>query len=296
MLSTPSYRRIGIAPLAGVAMVLAVLVPQTSAATAATRLRGLDRVYFEQVATVPANLVKFLPEVRRATVSRLKTKVADGELEASIEVHDFHLSLRGIPRKLSLRQIVANQETDRIAEVWWALYDEGKRTDVWHFRADPTRTENKALSNYEIEAVLVSGGDVVELQVRGTMFRPQGAWWVTGTVFSFSVQDNSLVLFRVRNAFGFFHDYDLGDSVAPIDVSIEHEVGGRFEVLSCDSVSDETLRKCGFRDPLLEDDWMLSWARMERTALCVTRKAKARASSRDFEVPSFIERGGRTSE
>ena len=57
-------------------------------------------------------------------------------------------------------------------------------------------------------------------------------------------------------------------------------------------VPEELLRKCGFRDPLLDDDWVFNWARMESTALCVIRKAKARASSRDFETPSFIERGG----
>jgi hypothetical protein len=259
-------------------------------------LRGLDRLYFDQVETVPSRLFRFLPEVRRTNISRLKAEVMEGELETYIEVHDFHVPLRGIPKKLSLRQIVANPETSRTTDVWGALYDEGKRTDVWRFRADPTRAENKALSNYEVEAVLASGGDVVELQIRGTMFRPQGAWWITGKIFSFSLQDNSLVLFRVRNAFGFFRNYDLGDSAPPIDVSIEHEAGGRFEILCCDSVPDEMLRQCGFRDPLLDDDWLLSWRRMERTALCVTRKAKTRASSRDFEAPSFIERGGRSSE
>jgi hypothetical protein len=279
----------------GVALVLAVLLTQTSAATTGARFQGLARLYFEEVETVPSQLIRFLPEARSATGSRLKTKVVEGELETYIEVHDFLLPLRGKPRKLSLRQIVASPETSRITEVWWALYDEGKRTDVWHFMADPTRTENKALSNYEIESVRASGGDVVELQVRATMFRPQGAWWITGKVLSFSVQDNHLVLFRVRNAFGFFQDYDLGDSVPPIDVSIEHEAGGRFEILSCDSVPEELLRKCGFRDPLLDDDWVFNWARMESTALCVIRKAKVRASSCDFETPSFIERGGSTS-
>ena len=280
--------------LTGIAVSLAVLATQTSAATSGTRFQGLDRLYFEKVERVPSQLVRFLPEARRENGSRTKTKIMEGELETYVEVHDFLLPLRGEPRKLSLREIVARPETSRITEVWWALYDEGKRTDVWYFKADPIRTENKALSNYEIESVRASGG-VVELQVRGMMFRPQGAWWVTGKILSFSVQDNHLVLFRVRNAFGFFQDYDLGESVPPIHVSIEHEVGERFEILSCDSVPEELLRKCGFRDPLLDDDWVFSWARMENTALCVIRKAKVRASSRDFETSSFVERGGRTS-
>jgi hypothetical protein len=211
------------------ALALTVLIAPRSVATTGVRLQGLDRVYFEQVKTVPSHLIRFLPEVTRTTRSRLKAKIMEGELETYIEVRDFRLPLRGIPRKIALRQIIVNEETARIAEVWWALYDNGQRTDVWYFRADPTRTENKALSNYEIEVALAASADTVELQVLGTMFRPQGAWWITGKTFSFSMQDSSLMLFRVRNAFGFFQSYDLGDTAPPIDVSTEHEVRGRFE-------------------------------------------------------------------
>ena len=42
------------------------------------------------------------------------------------------------------------------------------------------------------------------------MFRPLGAWWITGKVISFSLSGDSLTLVRVRNDFGIFHGYDLG--------------------------------------------------------------------------------------
>lgn len=78
-----------------------------------------------------------------------------------------------------------------------ASYDDGRRSDVCFFRADPVQNENKALSNYEIDSVLAADRSV-ELKIWGMMFRPQGAWWITGKVFSFSLSGDSLTLSRVR--------------------------------------------------------------------------------------------------
>jgi hypothetical protein len=235
-------------------------------------------------------VVRLLPEKLPPTHSSRKTKVNVGFDEA--EIRDFRLPLLRIPREVTLRQIVVG-ESLRIKELWWALYDGGRRSDVWYFTAGPDpMTDNKILSNYEIKAASVSAGSDLELRVLGTMFRPGGAWWVTGKVFSFSMRDEKLMLVRVRNAFGFFQDYDRGDSPPAIDVSTEHEVSGRFEALEYDSVPDGTLRACRFRDPLLAESLEFSWAEMEKVALCVTEKPKARSSYRGFDEPSFVERGG----
>jgi hypothetical protein len=212
--------------------------------------------------------------------------------EIDVQVRDFRLPLQGSPNELSLRQIQIGAEF-RITELWWALYVNGQRSDVWYFSAKPDRTENKFLSNDEIEAAGASGSDSLELRVRGIMFRPQGAWWVTGKVFSFSRCGDTLTLSRVRNAFGFFRSYEVGGPPPPITVLTEGEVRGRFETRSYDSVPDEILRGCGFQDPLLIDNWEFNWVGLERTASCVTKKAGARISYRGLGEPSFVERGGR---
>jgi len=266
-----------------------------------TRFQGLDRLYFEHVggkedhSAVPAFLAEFLPaEIQTANLSlqRADHEVMDGELEYDVEVRDFHLPLQQAASDLWLRQIVAGVGAARITQLWWALYDHGRRSDVWYFSAAPERTDPKMLSNYEIEAALADN-DGLKLRIYGSMFRPQGAWWVTGKTFRFSVQGEALVLSRVLNDFGFFHGYDTGDTSPLSDLTTEHEVGGRFEILNYDKIRKPVLRACRFLDPLGDDDWEFNWARFETAAECIAMKMKARVSSRALDQPSFIERGGK---
>lgn len=268
----------------------------------AMRLQGLDRLYFEHVGEpgrplkVPPSVVSLLPEVMRPAGATHETRHnSEDTLETDVEVRDFPLPSLETPGVLTLRQIILNQETARVTDLWWALYDSGRRSDVWHFRADPMRTDNKSLSNYEIEAVSVAAGGGLELRVRGEMFRPQGAWSITGKIFIFSMSDGSLSFARVRNVFGFFHDYDLGGSSPATDVSTEREFNGGFEIRSYDSVGDKVLRACRFRDPLSDKNWKFDWAETEKSALCLSQKPGARSSRRGLDEPSFVEREGRFS-
>jgi len=67
-------------------------------------------------------------------------------------------------------------------------------------------------------------------------------------------------------------------------------VGGRFEIRTMDPVPNETLRSCGFQDPLFEEDWEFSWERLSNVARCITSKHAARVTFRELNAASFIER------
>jgi hypothetical protein len=245
------------------------------------RLEGLDRLYFDHLGG-PGDT----PAVDPSLAPDLGAALAPIDTQKKSEVFTLPVD----DAKLVLVQVVDDSHP-RIFEVWWALYDGGRRSDVWHFQAFPTRTDNKMLSNYAIDSV-AAAGDGFELRVRGIMFRPQGAWWVTGKTFTFGASPEGFRLTRVRNDFGFFQGYDLGEA-PPIDVATEREAAGRFEVRTYAGVPDKTLRRCGFRDPWLDEEWSFRWEELERVALCVTAVRGAKRTYRAVDAPSFIERGGR---
>ena len=262
------------------------------------RLQGLDRLYFERVGvpgepvTIPRAIAKFLPEFVLPVKAPAKSSTHTVRQETRVTIHDFPLRGKDLPRALFLRQIVLIEATARISELWWALYDGGHRSDTWYFKADPTRTESKALSNYEIESVLVSANGRVDVKVKGEMFRPRGAWWIVGKDFSFLLDADKLTLNRVENVFGYFQDYDLGRDTPPISVSVEREVGARFETRKYNAVPDTVLRGCGFRDPVSDDGWEFDWRELEKVANCIAGGGAARQYYRDLNQPSFVERGG----
>lgn len=276
---------------------LALLTGHVAAAIPAARLQGLDRIYFEHLGvpgrpvTIPAKVSRFLPEAIPASSHSSSSTLISQETHFSIR--DFPFRVKNISRGLLVRQIVVSEETARINELWWALYDDGNRSDVWYFKADPPQTESKALSNYEIESVLVSTDGRVDFQVRGEMFRPQGAWWIVGKDFSFLLHDENLMLDNVQNVFGFFRDYDLGTVPPALSVSVEREVSGHFETREYDAVPSAVLRACRFRDPMSDVGWEFNWPKLEKVALCITGRVGAKQHSRGLNEPSFVERGGR---
>jgi hypothetical protein len=158
---------------------------------------------------------------------------------------------------------------------------------------DSEQSESKTLSNYEIESVLATDRGV-EFQIWGMMFRPQGAWSITGKVFSFALSGDSLTLSRVRNDFGIFHGYDKGGVHPQIDVTTERETDKGFEIQTYDAVPKALLRHCGFRDPLSDDSGKFVWREFEATAQCVTKTTSAHTSYRGLDEPSFVERGGKS--
>jgi hypothetical protein len=268
-----------------------LVVVQTSVVKMPARLKGLDRLYFQNVGEPGAVLdaspvvASLLPELLRE--SDFSRKPMSPE---EYNVRDFRLPSGSWGRKLWLRQIVDFSHL-RIHKLWWALYDDERRSDVWYF--EPLPQDGKILSNYEIENVSTAGKGSVVLLVRGSMYRPGGAWWEVGKVFTFLGSEDGLTFSRVRNAFGFFQGYDLGNEPASIDVSTEKESRGRFEERTFTTKQEKALRKCGFQHPAMVVGPDLSWRELERVALCITQKPSAKRSSRAFNEPSFIERGGR---
>src|SRR5215472_11454144 len=281
--------------------VIALVLSATSVGQPLMRLQGLDRLYFEHVGEkedhlqIPSFLVELLPaRIQAVNFTSRKTvrEMHDGELELQAEIRDFHLLMGQARGDLWLRQISVGTGAARITQLWWALYDHGHSTDVWYFTANPERTDSKALSNYEIQAASATA-DSVKLRVYGSMFRPGGAWWVTGKTFFFAVEGKALRLSRVTNDFGFFQDYGVADTSDSVDVTTEQEVGGCFQISSYDKIQEPILRACRFRNPLADEPWEFNWMRMERTTHCFADKVKARVSYRSFDQPSFVERGGK---
>jgi hypothetical protein len=267
-----------------------LVVVQTSAVKSPARLEGLDRLYFQNVGKPGTALdaspvvASLLPELLRESDFSRKPMSPEEYI-----VRDFRLPSGSWGRKLWLRQIVDFRHP-RIFELWWALYDHERRSDVWYFRP---LIGDKILSNYEIKDVSTVGKGSIILRIQGSMYRPGGAWWEVGKVLTFLESEDGLTFSRVRNAFGFFHGYDLGNEPASFTVSTEKESRGRFEERTFITKQEKALRKCGFQDPLMVERQNLPWRVLERVALCITQRPGAKRSSRAFNEPSVIERGGR---
>jgi len=277
-----------------VALVL-VAAPVTSPSPMAplTRLRGLDRLYFTHVGSAealkaPRRVAALLPGV----LAGARPSPPSGEAAAEdITVRDFALPLPNGPRHVSLRQVVDSSHP-RISELWLALYDGDRRSDVWHFQAMPNLTDGKLLPNYWIESTRPGPRGSVIILLRGDMVRPQGAWWSTGNVVTLSAEEGALAFAHLRNAFGFRHEYDRGDdSEPPTDVRTEREVGRRFEMHDLEPAPAGVMKACGL--PFASEPVSGTWEELEKMAECITRAPGSTVSSRTPQEPSFPERGFR---
>jgi hypothetical protein len=229
------------------------------------RLEGLDRLYFSRVSSLP------------------DTSALDG-----VSVRDISLPVPGWPRPVVLHQVIVAGA--RIDELWLALHDGGQRGDVWHFQARPDLTDGKLLPNYSVVAARASG-DTVVLDLAGSMYRPQGGWWVHGKAVTLAVRGEALVLQRVRGTYGFIHDYDRGGDADPpaLSVMTEREVDGRFERRELSPVSVAAIRACGA--DVVDDQIESGSADLETVAACVTRDPRSKVTWRRLDEPSFAERG-----
>ena len=255
------------------------------------RLQGLDRLYFTRVGgaqrlTAPPSVAALLP---RGLDSRPSVPLSDESGVEELTLSDFPLPLPTWPRRVLLRQVVDSGHP-RITELWVALYDGGQRSDVWHFQAAPQLNDNKLLPNYWIEDTEAGPDRTVIVRFRGMMARPQGAWWAAGRVVTLTAGNGLLAFAHMRNAFVFTQGYDRGDEsgLPPLAVSVEHEVGGRFERRDLGQVPPEVLKACGVPSA---DEIAETWDEMERVAECVTRAPGSTTSSRTPQEPSFAERG-----
>jgi hypothetical protein len=253
-------------------------------------LRGLDRLYFTHVGsadalTAPAPVAALLPRTLPALPARTPSPAADGE---EIAFQDFPVPLPNAPGRVSLRQ-VNDSSHPRISELWLALYDQGRRSDVWHFQAYPN-PDGKLLPNYWIESTHPGPGGGVVLRLRGSMFRPQGAWWATGKLVTLTATEGALRFAHVRNAFGFLHEYDRGDGAdPPTDVRTEREVGGRFEMHDLDPAPEALMKGCGL--DLSSEGIPDDWDEVQKIADCISGAPGHSVSSRTPQEPSYPERG-----
>jgi len=252
------------------------------------RFEGLDRLYFVRVGdaerlTAPAEVWAYLP-LAIASSARLPDPA---KLEGT-SVRDIPLPVPLWPRPVLLRQVVLSGA--RIDELWLALYDGGRRSDVWHFQALPALTDNKLLPNYSVGGARAGAGETVVLDLEGSMYRPQGGWWIHGKEVTLAVRGDALVLQHVRGAYGFIHDYDLGNERAPaFSVHSEREVEGQFEGRMLYPVTLAAIKACGAE---AEDDSIAPGAAdLETVAACVTRDPKSKVTRRRLDEPSFAERG-----
>jgi len=252
-------------PWLAMAILMAAPAPSPSPPSR-LRLEGLDRLYFSRVARLP------------------DTAALEG-----VSVRDIPLPVPGWPRSVVLRQVIAPGA--RIDELWLALHDGGQRSDVWHFRARPDLTDGKLLPNYSVAGARTSEGGTIVLDLVGSMYRPQGGWWVHGKAVTLAVRGEALVVRHVRGTYGFIHDYDRGgDADAPaLSVMAEREVEGRFERRELSPASVAAIKACGAD---VEDDHVAPGsADLETVAACVTRDPRSKVTWRRLDEPSFAERG-----
>jgi hypothetical protein len=271
-----------------------LILVQTSEGKTPARLDGLDRLYFQRVwepgaaLDVSEELGSLLPERIRESDFSAKPTIR----EEFFKVRDFRLPSESRGRKLWIRQVI-DDRSYRMRDLWWALYDHGRRSDVWYFTPRIEGVE-KILYNYEIDSVSTAGKGSVVFRVRGSMFRPGGHWMIVGKAFTFSVSEVGLTFSRVRNAFYLSNWPGSKDGTPLSDVSAERESRGRFEERTVTTKQEKTLRRRRFPDPLSDGKPKL-WQELERVALCITQRPGAKRSTRAFDQPTFVERGGQPS-
>ena len=279
--------------------VAAFVAVAVSPAAARVRLEGLDRLYFERVVGLGGQLPAAKPNQDVASLIPdvlAKPEFASGtsaavESDAELLVRDFALPLRSVKHQVWIREVL-DVSNPRISELWWALYDDGRRSDVWYFEASPVRADGKALSNYRLDSLSTPDKSRAVFRVQGQMFRPGGAWWIVGKEFVFRTSASAVTFAHVRNTFGYFHSYDTDSSGGVLSVSTENEVNGRFEAREIDPVSEDSAGVCGFRDPELAEEWEFSWQQLAKVARCIVNARGAIVRHRDLRAPSFVERGG----
>jgi len=276
--------------VSGLPVFLALVVAAAPPASPSRlRFEGLDRLYFARVGgagrlTAPAEVSAFLP----VAIARSPRLPDPAKLEG-LSVRDIPLPVPLWPRPARLRQVVRSGA--RIDGLWLALYDGGRRSDVWHFQARPDLTDGKLLPNYWVGGARAGAGDTVRLDLGGSMYRPQGGWWVHQKEVTLAVRGGALALQHVRGTYGFIHDYDRGADANPpaFTVTVEREVDGRFERRELYPVSVAAIKACGAD---VEDDYVEpGTADLETVALCVTRDPRSEVTWRRFDEPSFAERG-----
>jgi hypothetical protein len=272
--------------IASVALATTWLLAARDVVAAEVRLVGLERLYFEHVTEAgppslhPSAVSAALPG-QLAGAPRAGDAVRDEDgYEVEVSIADFPVPDPRRGAGIVIRQV--RDSSHRIDLVWWALYADGRRRDLWFFSASPERTEGKALANPAIEKVRRAPNGTLAVDVVASMLRPQGAEWTSAWTLVFEETREGLSYRHAEERYGMSRGYDTGDAPAPVTYWTARRIDHRIEVKSVDEVSEAVLDACA-----------ADTRETEEVADCVTAKAKVRTSTRSLETPAFIERAGR---
>jgi hypothetical protein len=253
-------------------------------------LVGLEQLYFqraereESIRQNLSNVLSLLPaRLAEPEFTDLRNYTAEDVYQ--VTVHDFIIPFK--ESRLWLREVI-DCSHPRISKLWWVVYDNGRRSDIWFFTAYPERNDNKLLPNYKIDSVFVNAEGFVAIQVDGSMFRPGGFWTVKGIKLLFSLENSRLALDRVLNVFSFLQGYGGSDS---LEVNTEQVVQDRIERRTFVPATERILYECNLGDLMSDEGWHYAWEELKQGAFCITCKQETKISYREFNEPSFIERG-----
>jgi hypothetical protein len=269
------------------------------------RLVGLDRFCFEHVNASGADshsevhfedrLGGMIPEKYEPLPAPSPQDTAQ-YLDWEVRARDFPIPTTVTGRNLLLRQVsIVGTRSDgemgahRLDESWWALYDRGLRSDVWHYPSQPIDPMCMP-QNLRIQDVSAVANGEIQLRILGSYFGMGGFWFVDGLLFSFSRTEEGLALGRVKDVFGFIHT-DVHDLYG-LRIHSAQEANGRIETRARRSVPDSLpdLATCGWKDPWWDDHWDSSWVQIEGVARCMTQGPDIEITTHSLDEPSSWER------
>lgn len=251
------------------------------------RLVGMERVLFDSVDA--RDLAVDAPDVLALLPLSSKTKVRverpehapDSWEPDDLTWKDFQLPPVLEGHAFVLRQVVYHPYTLRNYPIWWALYDNGRRTSIWTWSGG--LGYGRVLPNYELRQVVGGKDGRFALRLQADNYRRSFST-EKGVEFAFQATPTGLVLGTARTAWGYFD----GDGMT---VATESVQGDSMLERSLENASDRRLKACGFTNPRRDEEWTWDWNRLAGTAKCLVGGKGAVAKTRPLSRPSYLEAG-----
>lgn len=278
---------------------------------AGVRFAGLERLYFERVADLESRFTTDQTTGKRAPLplpARLEPPVAapeavedaPAEEDLMVTVDDFPLPTAEGEPALTLRQVVAWPES-RVKEVYWALYEGGRRQDVWWYTPVHRRAEGKVLPNHRLYTVSRRDDGRFVLHGVGAWDPAGGSYFERGEELFFRLERGELRFELLLAPYGFFQSEPVVESAEDdLDYRLHYSAfverlvagpeGERIERRALDQASDELVARCAARgedgEPCVECGEASDFAR------CLAESPQVVVTSRRPDEPSFVEVGG----
>ncbi|MCB9497082.1 MAG: hypothetical protein H6686_09390 [Fibrobacteria bacterium] len=266
-------------------------IPPEGVGDSGLRLEGLERVLFRHVTarelaagregTVEFTALQYLPRTFDSATKVKRPWFAGEHWEPDdFNSKDFRFPPLVPGHDLVLRQVTYRTFTSKSATTWWALYDNGRRSDIWTY--DGGFDFGRIMPNYSLRAVVAGKNGGILLRVEGGVYR-NGYSSFKGIELGFEANSTRLALKSVRSAFTYL------DRTAV--VRTEHFQGDEVVEREAKDPSTHHLRTCRFVDPELDDEWEWNWERLVKEAECITRGRHGVETRRKTSTPSYIEAG-----